>query len=628
MSMYHLALQNVKSSMKNYLSLIVSLAFTILIFLNFQNIVFSDVLSAMGDHNKQYTDILVETISVVLGCFMVFFTGYATNVFLTRRKKEIGIYVFMGLSNQKIGRLYMLEMTMTGVATLVLGIGFGILSTQLFQMVLLAMSDISIDIGFHMTLPPIFITAAFFIAIYLFFVLRGYFNIVRSSVLSLVSANRQNEYVRLGAGVLMIKAVLGVVILAAGYYLAVKKGGQEVMGNVLAATVLVIIGVYFLFGGCIPLFFQRLAGSKPFLYRSERCLWVNQVIFRMKKNYRTYAMVCILMICSVTALATSFAMKLRYENIVHFRTTYTYQLLSSQPSLEDQAKKAISQNNKIALYSKIPLLMVTESESRHYSLLAYSQLEQLAKDAGLEFDIAPLQDDEVVKLEHLYLLSLLTQRSDITETLQGKPYRQVDAVNIPYLGYLQESMTCYLVSDSEYERLRQASEELYAYNFRIQDIRHFKASLKELGKLTSSTPDNYTARIVSDPNSSDIEWVKVLYSLGVFLFFVFILASGCILFMKLLNDAFEERARYGILLKLGCSAKSLKRSVSKELLAAYVLPFFVMIVSSYFSVHALENMMYTSLFIIWLASMGIIFIIFFVCYWMSVRIYLKNAGIA
>ena len=74
MSMFQLALQNVKSSMKNYLTLILSLAFTILVFLNFQNIVFSDVLAVLGRHNQEYTNILVETISVVLGCFMFFFT--------------------------------------------------------------------------------------------------------------------------------------------------------------------------------------------------------------------------------------------------------------------------------------------------------------------------------------------------------------------------------------------------------------------------------------------------------------------------------------------------------------------------------------------------------------------------
>ena len=80
----------------------------------------------------------------------------------------------------------------------------------------------------------------------------------------MVSASRQNEYVRQNSIVLTIKAVLGIGILFAGYYLAVKEGGQEVMGNVLAAVILVIVGVYLLFGGFLPIFFQNLAKTMLF----------------------------------------------------------------------------------------------------------------------------------------------------------------------------------------------------------------------------------------------------------------------------------------------------------------------------------------------------------------------------
>ncbi|MFQ7356242.1 MAG: hypothetical protein ACLROG_16815 [Coprococcus phoceensis] len=56
---------------------------------------------------------------------------------------------------------------------------------------------------------------------------------------------------------------------------------------------------------------------------------MNNIVFRMKRNYRTYAIVSVLMLCSVTALAAGFAMKERYDGMVHFRNTYTYQVLST-----------------------------------------------------------------------------------------------------------------------------------------------------------------------------------------------------------------------------------------------------------------------------------------------------------
>ena len=142
MSMIKLAIRNFKGSFHNYIALVLSLAFTILVLFNFQCLLSSDAFEMLGSRNKECIDILIRSISVVLGCFMFFFVWYSTNVFLTKRKKEIGIYVFMGLTNEKIGRMYAMECTLIGLSAYVIGMVFGVLSTQLFQMILLAIADI------------------------------------------------------------------------------------------------------------------------------------------------------------------------------------------------------------------------------------------------------------------------------------------------------------------------------------------------------------------------------------------------------------------------------------------------------------------------------------------------------
>ena len=50
MTMRRLAWQNGKSGMKNYVSMILSLAFTVMIFLNFQVMVYSDLLVSLGEN--------------------------------------------------------------------------------------------------------------------------------------------------------------------------------------------------------------------------------------------------------------------------------------------------------------------------------------------------------------------------------------------------------------------------------------------------------------------------------------------------------------------------------------------------------------------------------------------------
>lgn len=139
--------------------------------------------------------------------------------------------------------------------------------------------------------------------------------------------------------------------------------------------------------------------------------------------------------------------------------------------------------------------------------------------------------------------------------------------------------------------------------------------------------ETVTGLVTIDPDSSDIEWIKVLYSICIFMFMVFVLASGSILFMKLYNDAFEEKGRYQVLQKLGFGRKILRKAAAHELFTSYAAPFLIMTISSYFSVHALEKMMNTSLRSVHLVSIAIILAFFGICYWLSVSIYERNAGI-
>ena len=602
MNMIRLAFMNFKNSFKSYLSLILSLTFTILVYFNFQNIIYSEVFAVLGQRNKDYIDMLIEIISIVLGCFMFIFLWYATNVFLTRRKREIGIYIFMGMSNRKIGVLYMIEISLVGITALVMGISFGALFAGLFQMIMSALSDIAVQIHFIVSWKAIKMTSVSFIILYLFFTIKGYWNITHCSVLDLISAAKHNEYVHMRNSVLLIKTVLGVVVLASGYYTANKRGE-----NAVIAVVLVIVGVYLLFGGLIPLVFQTLSKQKGFLYRGQRCLWVNQFLFRMKKNYRTYAMVCIIGICSTTALATGFAMRERYQNMVVFDNQYTFQLYTNQNDLEEKAADLIRHESDITYQTSLCTLA---PDDKHL-VLAYSDVKRIAQEREVAFTLPEPADDEVFFLSHQILLSVYTNLEPESITIGGNTYWLTETVRTAYIGYMQREMDCfYIVSDAEYARLEKKSTVFYIHNYKIADNDAFENARTAIDSLSSNTEENKTARVAINPYSTEREWIKTVHSLCIFLFLVFIVAGGCIMFMKLYNDAFEEKERYLVLKKLGFSSKTLSASIAHELITAYLLPFLVMAVSAYFSVHALGKMMFANLLTIYIVSTFCVLILF------------------
>ena len=145
--------------------------------------------------------------------------------------------------------------------------------------------------------------------------------------------------------------------------------------------------------------------------------------------------------------------------------------------------------------------------------------------------------------------------------------------------------------------------------------------------LISNTDENFTARVAVNPFDKELEWVKVLCALCILMFLVFIVAGGCIMFMKLYNDSYEEKERYLVLKKIGLSPQTLSRSIAHELSGAYMLPFVVLAVSAYFSVNALGKMMQTDLFSVYLVSMLVVLLVFVLCYGCSVVMYRKNVGV-
>lgn len=73
MKMMKLAFQNFKVSFKNYLSLIISLAFTILVLFNFLNLIDSGILNGLGESNARNIEIVIQVMFVCFRLFHVVF---------------------------------------------------------------------------------------------------------------------------------------------------------------------------------------------------------------------------------------------------------------------------------------------------------------------------------------------------------------------------------------------------------------------------------------------------------------------------------------------------------------------------------------------------------------------------
>ena len=103
-----LAFQNVKKSMKDYTVYFLTLTFGVCLFYVFNSI---DSQQAMLDVSSRQEDMLklltqmMGYVSVFISVLLAFLIIYANRFLIKRRKKELGLYMILGMPKGKISRL-------------------------------------------------------------------------------------------------------------------------------------------------------------------------------------------------------------------------------------------------------------------------------------------------------------------------------------------------------------------------------------------------------------------------------------------------------------------------------------------------------------------------------------------
>ncbi|WP_330566191.1 FtsX-like permease family protein [Romboutsia sp. Marseille-P6047] len=129
----NMALKNVKKSFKDYSIYFLTLTLAVCIFYSFNSIKSQKAMIQMNASGKEYTETLVKIISYV-SVFVAFILGslilYANNFLIKKRKKELGIYMTLGMSKNKISRILILETIIVGILSLISGLVLGLIASQ------------------------------------------------------------------------------------------------------------------------------------------------------------------------------------------------------------------------------------------------------------------------------------------------------------------------------------------------------------------------------------------------------------------------------------------------------------------------------------------------------------------
>lgn len=631
MNVFSIAFNNFKNNIKTYSMFFISMIFSVIILSNFLILMDSESLKVLGEANAIYTKMILQMISIILGLFILFFIWYVSNIFLKNRKKEIGLFIFMGVDLKTIGKIYFTEMMLIGISASIIGIGVGALFSKLFQMIVFVVAGFNIDVKFAITSKSMISTFIIFMVIFLLMSIKGFVNISRSKVIELLNNSRKTEKMPKITIFTYIIAMVSIGCITCGYYLVFAS---EM--NAFKTLILVCIGTYGLFYAAIPAVLNFLINNKNILYKGENILTINSLAYRVKKNYTTYATIGILTACTVTVLGTSVSMRKLYtmseQNDQLFTMSFYSQDKIDTVNISENITKILGEK-KFDLNTDVLMVNDTlENPEQEYIVMSYDEFTGILKTNGYEKDLEKINENMVKENNVIYienpntLVSLikpnkLTIADKIFEISEGDTRFKV-------LGSLIKSRTI-VVNNEEYEKLNNVGQRVNFYGIKVKDDSNIlnENIINELDQgLGKYVNDNINFQIGKYKTQS-VEWLKLVYAIGAFLFLVFVLAEASIIYIKIYSDATEDKDKYKILKDIGASKKDLGRAIRKEVTLFYILPLSIGLLHSFFATHVLGNFLSENLNVIFIISTIVSVTIFLVSAIISIKSFRKIVNV-
>lgn len=295
MTFCRLALRNARRQARDYGVYFVTMTLVAAMLYAFNGLVFSQELSTLSNSLSNLPLVIVLASMVVLA-IVGWLVSYTTGFMFSRRGRELGTYLLVGMERRQVKKLFFLENTAVGAVALLLGLPLGCLIYQGLRAVLMTLFCTPYRFAFTFSPRAVGLTLLYFAAIYLFALGRSGRGLRRMKVRELMELDRRNEQAMVRAGgKRKTLFVLSVLLIAAGT--ALLLAGEMWLGILGAGGILV--GTYGFFAGfssAIPAYFEKDPARK---YQRQRLLIFRSLSAKLAAMGVTMATVSVLFTATV-----------------------------------------------------------------------------------------------------------------------------------------------------------------------------------------------------------------------------------------------------------------------------------------------------------------------------------------
>ena len=623
-----IALNSVKKSFKDYTIYFLTLTFAVCIFYSFNSIESQKAMLDLTVSQKAYMKLFSSVISIA-SVFVSFILGaliiYANNFLIKKRKKEMGIYITLGMPKRKVSNILLLETVLIGIISLGIGLILGVVLSQGLSILTakLFMGSMT-SYQFAFSINAVLKTILYFGIIFLLVMIFNTVIISKYKLIDLLNSSKKNEKIKMRNPVISSIIFCLAVIFIVVAYIFVNKSGLDIQSTYFELSIVLgVIGTFLFFFGLSGIVLYVIQRSKNIYLKNLNIFIVRQISSKFNTNFLSMSLICLMLFITTVMLSSGLGFKNTMEQGVKKNTPFdaSIEIYYSSDSVSQANELTQVVNNQLSKYTNksyiaqyqlndvsmrkmllpyVPNTMKKAIDNSYndycmaVSISQYNKMRELEGQKPINLannDVLVLSNvqkfegpiNDFIKNNGKIDINGTEYKVQNDKAIEDSLYSSGMAINtitlvvpdkivqnlIPYTGYININYT-----GSNTEKKTQESN--------IEAI---------FDKLNREKPDGYIGNGYTRTQlyEQSLGLSAIVIYLSIYLGIVFLIASAAVLALQQLSEASDSINRYKALRKIGVTDKMINKSIFIQTLIYFGAPLALAIVHSIVAIYVVND---------------------------------------
>jgi len=626
-----LALNNVRKSIKDFTIYFLTLTFGVCLFYLFNSIESQKSMMELSKSQYEIMGMLTKVIngvSVFVSVILGFLIIYANKFLIKRRKKELGIYMTLGMEKGKISKILVVETFIISIFSLGVGLVIGVFASQGLSVITAKLFEVDLT-NFHFIFSKTaFVkTTIYFGIIFIIVMIFNVFMVSKYKLIDLLNANKQNEKMKLKKlWISVVLFIISVACLGFSYRCIIHNGMMKINSEFWLSLILGSIGTLLFFMSLSGFLLKVIQGNKKFYYKGLNMFVLRQINSKINTTFVSMSLICVMLLVTIGTLSTGMGvanvMTKDLDNATPFDASYNLHFNGDDfesniniaeimgSNLNDIAKEYVEVNEyQLPItYNNIVTNLSKKAKSQFFAgdyatvkvpAIKLSDYNKILKMQG-ELPIS-LKDDEYSFIVNFNPIKEYYNLADIkTVEINGETfslYRNKFQITQIHTSYTCDNMGTIILPDKvtqEYEIKGKLlninykeSNETYEdkFNSVISDCN------KQIGEKLSNTGGYWYSFSTKVEIYNQSVGASVIASyIAIYIGIVFLITCVAVLALQQLSESSDNIERYKLLREIGTEEKMINKALFWQVFIYFMIPLGLAIIHSIVGIYVANNL--------------------------------------